>query len=90
MNTKLVTFGRTERRIGRVEVDPRLILGFLQFPNGEITHIELNPERQTILVTIADNEMPLIKLGEILPFVTPYYKVYEDCEGHRVAVREPL
>ena len=74
---------------GFILIDQRIVLDFLQFPNGEILQARID-DYGHLELCIADNEMPEVKEGESVPVVMPAYTRYQDAQGHWVALREPL
>ena len=74
-------------RVGRIKITGELLLRWLQFPNGRIRSIWLDSP-EIIDITIEDKEMPEVQGGDAIPVVIPQYCSYEDCEGHRVAIRK--
>lgn len=78
------------RNKGRVFISDELILGWLQFSGGRIIDISHSNDSETTEIVIEHEEMPETNPGEYAPIVNPSYITYQDCEGHKVAIREPL
>ncbi len=76
-------------RAGVIEMPSKMLLDFLQYPNGKITHIQLSPDKPDVVeLVLQDDEMPMVSQGELYTVVTPSYTTYTDCLGHSMTIRE--
>ena len=77
-------------KAGKVQIDFGFLLNWLQFPNAQILAVESDINNKILTLTIADDEMPEVRgLGD-LKTVTPHYITYQDFNGHRVVIRQPI
>lgn len=76
-------------RKGFIKIEQKVILDFLQWPNGEILQAKID-DYGLLEICIADAEMPEVREGERAPIVMPTYTKYQDVQGHWVAIRNPL
>lgn len=77
--------------IGKVTINDKLLLNWLQFPFGKIVNIKHSEDGFDLTeITIEDDEMPRVDEGGIASNVMLSFSQYQDYSGHKVAVREPL
>ena len=76
-------------KVGKLIIASSIILGFLQFPNGDIRFASVN-ERGDLELVIQDDEMSEIRECDSVPVINPRFISYQDCMGNKVAIRQPL
>jgi hypothetical protein len=84
MNQERVT------RVGTLKIPCKEVLKMLQFSGGEILGIKLNEPYGYVDLMIAHAEMPVVRVGEMVPSVEPQYTTYAKPCGCKTKVRETL
>ena len=82
-----------KRHVGRIRISSKLLLEWLQFPEGRLLGIYQNDIETfgVFDVLIEDDEMPSLSDGACVPIVTPSYITEYNDRGVQVNVtREPL
>ena len=77
--------------IGRIKIEDKVLLAFLQFPFGKIVGIRHNEDFVGTEILIEDNEMPEVPTGcALIPNIRLSFTTYQDCSGNKVSIREPI
>jgi hypothetical protein len=75
---------------GIIEINSQVILNWLQLPCHSIIDVSIKPELDIVRLVITGDEMPEVESGKMPPVVALSFIKHQDCEGHWVAIREPL
>ena len=76
-------------KVGRIQIQPEIILQWLDYVGGRITGIGFNSDYAEIIELVIEHpDMPEVKDCGVIPIIKPIYTRTQDSMGHFVVLRQ--
>ena len=77
-------------KMGKISINPQVILTWLQLDDGHIWNVEFDRELQIVSFIIEHPEMPEKPVNGYAQSVNLSFTTYQDNVGNKVNIREPI